>query len=149
MNSKSLIAIALSCAMLTACNRQGPEAPKGVDDTQSYQETGDGVESVVVNPDAAHVGRAVDAAGDIAEPANRFKAGETVYISVPTKFGLQDGQQLEIFWFHDDGRSRKDDARKIESAFTAFEFVPSDTGEYNVEVAASGRPIALVQFEVE
>ncbi len=149
MNPKLLLPFVLASLVLSACNRQGPDVPRGVDDTRSLQDTGDGIESVVVNPEAANVGSAVDPAGDISEPQTRFTTGETVYISVPTKFGLRDGQSLEAFWFHDDGRSRKEDTRKIEGPFTVFEFAPTDAGAYNVEVAVANRPIALVQFEVQ
>ena len=149
MNLKPLVSLAVLCLVLGACNRQGPDVPKGVDDNRTLQDPGDGVEAVVVNPDAAHVGSAVDGAGEIVEPATRFDVGQTVYISVPTKFGLRDGQRLEVFWFHDDGHSRKDDTRKIEGPFTVFEWIASDVGAYNVEVAVDNRPIALVQFEVE
>lgn len=149
MNLKPLLIPAVLCLALAACNRQGPEVPKGVDDNRTLQDHGDGVEAVVVNPEAAHVGSAVDEAGDILEPATRFDVGQTIYISVPTKFGLRDGQTLEVFWFHDDGRSRKDDTRKIEGPFTVFELIAADPGAYNVEVAVNDRPIALVQFEVQ
>lgn len=148
MNPKSLVALALGCVLLAGCNRRGPEIPKEVQASSEQRDAGDGIESVVVNPEAAHAGSAIDQAGDLVERADQFAVGQSIYVSVPTKFGLRDGQTLEIFWFHDDGRSRKDETRKIEGPFTAFEFVAQDAGKYNVEVAASGRPIALVQFEV-
>ena len=134
---------------LSACNRQGPEAPKAVDDNQGAQDQADGVESVMVSPDAAKVGSEADPSGDIATEAREFKAGQKVFISVPTKFGRRIGDRLEIFWFHDDGRSRRDEQKQIAGPFTVFEFVPADAGAYNVEVAANGKPIALVQFEVK
>ena len=59
------------------------------------------------------------------------------------------GDKLDIFWFHDDGRSRMDDKKPIEGPFTVFEFAPTDAGLYHVEVDANGRPIALVEFEVK
>ena len=151
MNPKLILPLLGLCLLsLAACNRQGPELPKGVDDNTSYQQDpGDGVQPVMVNPDAAKVGSGVDGAGDVATESREFEAGQTVYISVPTKFGLKVGDRLEIFWFHDDGKSRKDDAKKVEGPFTVFEFISSDPGPYNVEVAANGRPIALVQFTVK
>lgn len=133
---------------LVACNRQGPETPKAVDDNREVREN-DGVESVMVSPDAAKVGGEVDANGDIATEVRAFEVGQKVYISVPTKLGRKIGDKLEIFWFHDDGRSRRDETRQIANAFTVFEFTPADAGAYNVEVDANGRPIALVQFEVK
>ena len=140
---------ALLLLALVACNRQGPEAPKGVDDNKEVHDQTDGVESVVVSPDAAKVGSEVNDAGDIVTESHVFDVGQKIHISVPTKFGRKLGDSLEIFWFHDDSRSRRDERKPIRGPFTAFEFTPVDPGAYNVEVAATGRPIALVQFEVK
>lgn len=134
---------------LAACNRQGPEAPKPIDENPAAQEKPDGVESVVVSPDAARVGSAVDESGDIPTEVRAFDVGQKIYISVPTKFGRKIGDKLEIFWFHDDNRSRRDEQKAIAGPFTVFEFTATDAGAYNVEVASNGRPIALVQFEVK
>lgn len=144
-----VLAGALFLLLATGCNRQGPQVPRGVDDNASVDEVGDGVQSVVVNPDAAKVGSAVDDRGAIATPAQEFAVGQTVYISVPTQFGRKVGDRLEIFWFHDDGRSRKDDSKVIAGPFTSFELIAKDAGPYNVEVDANGRPIALVQFTIK
>lgn len=144
-----VLATALVLAMVAGCNRQGPDAPRGVDDNKSVDEYGDGVQPVVVNPNAAKVGSAVDDRGAISTPAQAFKPGQTIYISVPTQYGRQQGDRLEVFWFHDDGRSRKDDRKLIAGAFTTFEMIAKDTGPYNVEVDANGSPIALVQFTVK
>jgi hypothetical protein len=140
---------ALLLLALVACNRQGPETPKAVDDNKDVQDQNDGIESVVVSPDAAKVGSEANDAGDIVTEARVFEAGQKVHISVPTRFGRKIGERLEIFWFHDDGRSRRDEAKQIAGPFTLFEFTPADAGPYNVEIAANGRPIALVQFEVK
>lgn len=140
---------ALLLLALAACNRQGPEVPKAVDDNKDAQDQNDGVESVVVSPDAAKVGSEANEAGDIVTETRAFESGQKVYISVPTKFGRKPGERLEIFWFHDDGRSRRDEAKQIAGPFTVFEFSPTDAGPYNVEIAANGKPIALVQFEVK
>ena len=134
---------------LVACNRQGPDAPKPVDDNKAAQDQGNGVQSVMVSPDAAKVGSEANEAGDIVTEARAFEVGQKVYISVPNKFGRKLGDKLEIFWFHDDGRSRRDETKQIAGPFTVFEFSPTDAGRYNVEVDANGRPIALVQFEVK
>jgi len=144
-----VLATALVLAMATGCNRQGPEAPRAVDDNKSADEFRDGVQPVVVNPNAAKVGAAVDGRGAIATPATEFKAGDTIYISVPTQYGRKVGDRLEVFWFHDDGRSRKDDRKPITGPFTVFELIAKDAGPYNVEVDANGRPIALVQFTIQ
>ncbi len=140
---------ALLLLALVACNRQGPETPKAVDDNKDVQDHGDGIESVVVSPDAAKVGSEAGAAGDIVTESRAFEVGQKVYISVPSKFGRKIGDKLEIFWFHDDGRSRRDEAKQVAGPFTLFEFAPTDAGPYNVEIAANGRPIALVQFQVK
>ena len=140
---------ALLLLALAACNRQGPDVPKPVEDKKTAPDLGDGVESVVVSPNAAKVGSEADDAGDIVTASRAFEAGQKVFISVPAKFGRKVGDKLEIFWFHDDGRSRRDEAKQIAGPFTLFEFTPTDAGPYNVEIAANGRPIALVQFEVK
>ena len=147
--SLRVLATALALAMAAGCNRQGPEAPRTVDDNKAADESGDGVQSVVVNPNAAKVGAAVDDRGAIATPATEFKAGDTIYISVPTQYGRKVGDRLDVFWFHDDGRSRKDDRKPITGPFTVFELIAKDAGPYNVEVDANGRPIALVQFTIK
>ena len=140
---------ALLLLALAACNRQGPDVPKQVDDNKDVQDRGDGIASVMVRPDAAKVGSEANEAGDIVTESRVFESGQKVHISVPTKFGRKMGEKLEIFWFHDDGRSRRDEAKQIAGPFTMFEFTPTDAGPYNVEIAANGRPIALVQFEVK
>ena len=143
------LCLLLAAVALTACNRQGPQVPKPVDDNTSVpQRHDDGVESVVVNPNAAKAGAEVDGNGDIITPLREFKSGQTVYISVPTKFGRKQGERLEVFWFNQ-GKSQKEDTKNIQGPFTVFEFTPTDTGAYNVEVDANGRPVALVQFEVK
>ncbi len=143
-----MLATALVLLMAAGCNRQGPEVPRAVDDN-TLDDAVEGVQSVVVNPNAAKVGSAVDEEGAISTPATEFAAGQTIYISVPTQYGRKQGDNLEVFWFHDDGRSRKDDRKVIAGPFTTFELIAEDAGPYNVEVDADGRPIALVQFTVK
>ena len=65
---------------LVACNRQGPDAPKPVDDNKAAQDQGDGVQSVMVSPDAAKVGSEANKAGDIVAEARAFEVGQKVYI---------------------------------------------------------------------
>ncbi|RZA22387.1 MAG: hypothetical protein EOP93_00160 [Lysobacteraceae bacterium] len=144
-----VLAMALVLLAAAGCNRQGPEVPRGVDDNKAVDDYGDGVQPVVVNPNAAKVGSAVDGQGAISTPSQEFSAGQTIYISVPTQFGRKRGERLEVFWFHDDGRSRKDEQKPITGPFTVFELIAKDAGPYNVEVDANGRPIALVQFTVK
>lgn len=147
--SLRVLVMALAVLMAVGCNRQGPEAPRAVDDNKSVDEYGDGVQPVVVNPDAAKVGSAVDEQGAISTPASEFGAGQTIYISVPTKFGRKQGDRLEVFWFHDDGRSRKEERKVVAGPFTVFELIAKDAGAYNVEVDANDRPIALAQFTIK
>jgi hypothetical protein len=147
--SLRVLATALALAMMAGCNRQGPEVPRAADGNKSVDDFGDGVQPVVVNPNAAKVGAAVDDRGAIATPTTEFKAGDTIYISVPTQYGRKVGDRLDVFWFHDDGRSRKDDRKVIEGPFTSFEMIAKDAGPYNVEVDANDRPIALVQFTIK
>ena len=143
----SLGLVLLACA-LAACNRQGPEQPTAIDADPATRQDPNGIGTVEVAPDTAFVGSAVDDRGDLLTPQYEFTTGSTVYVSVPTK-GRKMGDRMEVFWFHDDGRSRKDEAKKIAGPFTAFEFQPSEAGKYNVEVDVNNRPIALVEFEVK
>jgi len=148
MNTTLRMSVAIVIALtLVACNRQGPEIPKPVGDG-SGQDGGDGVQTVVVDPNGAFVGAAVGAAGEITTPQRAFNAGDTVYVSVPSK-GRRLGSPVEVFWFHDDGKSRKDEQKRIAGSFTVFEFQPTDPGQYNVEVDVGGRAIALVDFLVK
>lgn len=147
--SMRLLATALTLLLVAGCNRQGPEVPRAVDDNKSVDDYGDGIQSVVVDPNAAKVGSAVDDSGAITTPAQEFAVDQTIYISVPTRYGRKVGDRLEVFWFHDDGRSRKDDRKVAAGPYTVFEMIASDPGPYNVEVDANGRPIALVQFTVK
>ena len=88
--SVRVLATALVLLMAAGCNRQGPEVPRGVDDNKTVEDYGEGVQSVVVNPNAAKVGSAVDEQGAISTPAHEFAAGQTIYISVPTQFGRKE-----------------------------------------------------------
>lgn len=143
---RMLASLSLSLA-LVACNRQGPEIPTPVEGGAAQDAGDDGIQTVVVDPNAAFVGAAVDAAGDLVTRQNQFNTGDTVFVSVPSK-GRRLGSRVEVFWFHDDGKSRKDESKTISGPFTVFEFQPSEPGRYNVEVDVNTRPIALVEFLV-
>lgn len=135
----------LACAVL-ACNRQGPELPvQGA--AEADADGAAGVETVVVDPNAGFLGTSINENGEIVSPQRQFKLGETVYLSVPSK-GRRLGSALEVFWFHEDGVSRKNEPKRIEGAFTTFEFSPEEAGRYNVELALDGRTFGLVEFEV-
>ena len=144
--SARLPALVVLACLLAACNRQAPDLSQAQAPSAKESER-EGVETVVVDPNAAFVGSALTETGEIATAQREFAAGETVYLSVPST-GRRLNSQLEVFWFHEDGRSRRDDQKRIEGPFTAFEFVPEETGRYNVEVAVSGRTVGLVEFEV-
>ena len=139
--------VLLACA-LAACNRQGLEQPTAIDTNPAPQENPNGVGTVEVAPNTAFVGSAIDDRGDLVTPQHDFAVDSTVYVSIPTK-GRKIGDRMEVFWFHEDGRSRKDEHKKIAGPFTAFEFQPTEVGKYNVEVDVNNRPIALVEFEVK
>jgi len=139
-----LLAILVATA---GCNVSGPDIPKAVDGKDQAAESREGIDTVTIDPNAAFVGSAVDVNGDIATPQREFAVGDTVYISVPSK-GHRVGSPVEVFWFHDDGKSRKDDRKAIQGAFTAFELQAADPGTYNTEVDINGRPVALVEFVV-
>lgn len=144
---RSLGLLLLACA-LAACNRQGPDVPTAIDETPAPTENPNGIGTVEVAPNVAFVGSAIDDRGDLLTPQQNFVVGDTVYVSVPSK-GRKLGDQMEVFWFHDDGKSRKEDAKRIAGPFTAFEFKPTEAAKYNVEVDVNNRPIALVEFEVK
>lgn len=139
--------VLLACA-LVACNRQGPEQPTAIDANQASKDDPNGIGTVEVQPNVAFVGSAIDDRGDLVTPQTTFETGATVFVSIPSK-GRALGSRMEVFWFHDDGKSRKDEHKKIAGPFTAFEFQPSEPGKYNVEVDVNNRPIALVEFEVK
>ena len=144
-----LVRLGLLALLVAAagCNRTGPEIPKDVKDSAGTAESRDGIDTVTIDPNTAFVGSAVDANGDIATPQREFAVGDTVYISVPSK-GRRMGSPVEVFWFHDDGKSRKDERKAIQGAFTVFELQAADPGTYNTEVDVDGRPVALVEFVV-
>lgn len=139
--------VLLACA-LSACNRQGLEQPTAIDTDPAPREDSNGIGTVEVAPNTAFVGSAIDDLGDLVTPQHDFSVDSTVYVSVPTK-GRKIGDRMEVFWFHEDGLSRKDEHKKIAGQFTAFEFQPTEVGKYNVEVDVNNRPIALVEFEVK
>ena len=139
-----LLALALAAA---GCNRTGPDIPKAMDEESGTAAAREGVDTVTIDPNAAFVGSAVDANGNIATPQREFAVGDTVYISVPSK-GRRMGSPVEVFWFHDDGKSRKDERKVIQGAYTVFELQPADPGTYNPEVDIDGRPVGLVEFVV-
>ncbi len=142
------LSLALLTCALAACNRQGPEVPTAIDSHASQKENPNGVGTVEVGPNVAFVGAEINDQGDLVTPQHEFTVGATVYVSVPSK-GRKLGEQMEVFWFHEDGRSRKEEHKKIAGPFTAFDYAPKDAGKYNVEVDVNNRPIALVQFEVK
>ncbi|MEO5629192.1 MAG: hypothetical protein ABIQ62_05415 [Thermomonas sp.] len=144
---RALTVLLLACA-LTACNRQGPELPTAVQSENGRADDGSGIDTVVVSSDGAFVGSSIDERGEILALQHDFAPDATVYVSAPSK-GRRLGDRVEVFWFHQDGLSRKDEAKKITGPFTAFEFQPTETGKYNVEVDVNNRPIALVEFEVK
>ena len=144
---RTLSLVLMACA-LVACNRQGPEQPTAIDNSAAPTENPNGIGTVEVQPNTAFVGSAIDDRGDLVTPQLSFIAGSTVYVSVPTK-GRNIGERMEVFWFHEDGKSRKDEDKRIAGPFTAFEFQPTEVGKYNVEVDVNNRPIALVEFEVK
>ncbi len=144
---RTLTLALLTCA-LAACNRQGPEAPTAIDAHPAPKDDPNGVGTVEVKPNVAFVGPAIDDRGDLVKLQRDFTVGATVYVSVPTK-GRQMGGNMEVFWFHEDGKSRKEEHKNIAGAFTAFDFEAKEAGKYNVEVDLNRRPIALVEFEVK
>jgi len=145
---KRTLGLILLTGALVACNRQGLEQPTAIDTNAARQENPNGIGTVEVANNVAFVGSAIDDRGDLVTPQYDFTTGATVYVSVPTQ-GRKLGDRMEAFWFHDDGRSRKEEAKPINGPFTAFEFEPTEAGKYNVEVAVNNRPIALVEFEVK
>lgn len=143
-----IVCLALLACALAACNRQGPEVPTAIDAKPAPKDDPNGVGTVEVAPDVAFVGPEIDDRGDLVTRQHDFTTGATVYVSIPSK-GRRMGDRMEVFWFHEDGLSRKEEARKVAGPFTAFEFKPSEIGKYNVEVDVNNRPIALVEFEVK
>ena len=144
-----VLATALVLVMAAGCNRQGPELPQAIQQDPDGQDAGrDGVDTVTIDPNAAFIGSAVDTTGQILTRQREFESGQTVFVSVPSK-GHRVGSELEVFWFHSDGISRKSERKRITGQFTVFQFEPTEPANYNAEVDVNGRPVGLVEFVVK
>lgn len=144
------LCLLLAAVALTACNRQGPQVPKLRDDNTSCAAAPRRWRGVGRRQPECGQGRRaeVDGNGDITNLAARIQERTNRVHLGAHQLGRKQGERLEVFWFNQ-GKSQKEDTKNIQGPFTVFEFAPTDTGAYNVEVDANGRPVALVQFEVK
>ena len=141
-----LVPLILAALALGACNREGPVIP--TQEAASGQQGSNANQPFTVSADAGQVGSALARDQSIATPQTEFAPGDTVYISVPGK-NKPNGSSIEVFWFHQDGKSRKEEGKRLEGAHVAFEFVPQEVGRYSVEIDVNGRPIGLTDFTVQ
>ena len=133
---------------MAACNRDDLQLPKAVEGSADEPAIRDPATPFVVSGTAGKVGAAIDGNGDISEARTTFAPDEKVYVSMNAK-GRRPGDRVHVYWFHSDGLSRKEEEKKIAGPFVAFDFSPSETGRYSIEIDVNDRPIGLVDFEVK
>lgn len=141
-----VLATTLAMLVLSGCNRDGMQLPGAVEEAQQDDRASN--DPFVVAGDAGKVGAAVDGNGDISEPKVVFAPNETVYVSMDAK-GRRQGDRVRVFWFHADGLSRKEEEKRIEGPFVAFDYVPTEAGRFRIAIDLNDRPIGLVDFEVQ
>ncbi len=145
---RRLSALGLMLCALAACNRDDLQLPKAVEGSAEEPAIRDPATPFVVSATAGKVGAAIDGNGDISEARTTFAPDEKVYVSMNAK-GRRQGDRVHVYWFHSDGLSRKEEEKKIAGPFVAFDFSPSETGRYSIEIDVNDRPIGLVDFEVK
>ena len=142
-----VLATALVLLMAAGCNRDGLQLPDAVDekDDRADQAAND---PYMVSATAAKTGSAVDENGDISEPKTTFAPNDTVFLSMDAK-GRRMGDRVRVYWFNEDGKSRKEDEKVLEGPFVYFEYQPTESGKFHAEVDVNERPIGLVDFDVK
>lgn len=142
-----VLATALVLLMVAGCNRDGLQLPGAVEekDDQANREAND---PYMVSATAAKIGAAVDESGDISEPRTTFAPNDTVFLSMDAK-GRRMGDRVKVYWFHEDGKSRREDEKVLDGPFVYFEYQPTESGKFHAEVDVNERPIGLVDFEVK
>lgn len=143
-----LSVIGFMLCTLMACNRDKLQLPGAVEETADEYANRDAAAPFIVSGTAGKVGAAVAENGDISEPKTVFAPDEKVYVSMNAK-GRRQGDRVRVYWFHSDGLSRKEEEKKIEGPFVAFDFVPAESGKFSIEIDVNDRPIGLVDFEVK
>jgi hypothetical protein len=136
-----LFVAAVACALLAvpACR-----APRGATPTG---------ESPRLRITAVELGRAVSADKRVAQPADRFAPGDTVYASVVTE-GEADLAVLEARWSSesaivDETRQRIAPDGSAVTEFHVFDPSGWKPGRYQVEIFLDGTPVARRGFTVE
>ena len=143
-----LSALGLMLCALAACNRDDLQLPKAAEASVDEPATRDPATPYVVSGTVGKIGAAIDGNGDISEARTTFAPDEKVYVSMNAK-GRRQGDRVHVYWFHSDGLSRKEEGKQIAGPFVAFDFTPSETGKYSIEIDVNERPIGLVDFEVK
>ena len=143
-----VLATSLAVLLVAGCNRDGLQLPKAVGEGNQGEAGGQPADPYLVSGTAGKVGAAIDDQGDIMEPKVVFSPNETVYLSMDAK-GRRPGDRVRVYWFHQDGISRREEEKQVEGPFVAFDYAPTETGKFNVEIDVNEKPIGLVDFEVK
>lgn len=145
---RRLFALGLLLCSLTACNRDDLQLPGAVEETSNDDANRKPQDPYVVSADVAKTGSAVDEHGAIATPKSAFAPNETVFLSIDAK-GRRQGDRVHVYWFHEDGTSRKDEEKILEGPYVYFEFQSAEAGKFHAEVDINERPVGLTDFEVK
>lgn len=145
---RRLSVLSLMLCALAACNRDDLQLPGAVADNADDAANRDAADPYIVSGTVGKTGAAIDEHGNINDPKTVFAPNEKVYVSMDAK-GRRRGDRVQVYWFHADGVSRKEEEKKIEGPFVAFDFVPAETGKYSIEIDVNERPIGLTDFEVK
>ena len=140
------LAAGLMVSLLASCNRDSLQLPEKVEEAKD--DGREASDAFVVSATAAKIGAAVDDQGAISEPQTSFAIGDTVFLSMEAK-GRRLGDRVRVFWFHEDGKSRKEEEKTLTGPYVHFEYQPEETGVFHTEVDVNDNPIGLVDFEVK
>lgn len=111
------------------------------------------LEATVLQDGVLAVGSAVGANGAVNAVKASYAIGDTIHASVPTK-GHPPGAQVAIYWFYQDGSSKKDEQKVIPAGaeYVSFTLSKADgmvPGQYNAQVDIGDAPVGIVGFTVE
>ncbi len=145
-NPLRFLATGLVLCLLAACNRDGMQLPGAVEEKQD--DTRGATDPFEVSATAAKTGSTMGDQGAISVPQTSFAVGDTVFLSMDAK-GRRMGDRVRVFWFHEDGKSRKEEEKVLQGPYVHFEYQPTETGKFHAEVDVNDRAIGLIDFEVK
>lgn len=151
--------------VLSACNKPAPEATTTPADSAAATTTQprtpeilpatpppDAVMPVEVKADAIAVGSALGANQAVTAAKPIYAAGDTIYVSMPTK-GRAAGANAHVYWTAaQTGLSVKEEDKKLSGDYVNFQIAKADglkPGNYNVEIDVSDKPVGIVEFKVQ